>query len=79
MEMRCTAASDARAAELDVAHVADVKDADAGAHGHVLGGEAGVFDRHVPAAEVDHLGAELAMNRVECCFAKSWNNGSRQG
>ena len=53
------------AAELDVAHVGDVEDADAGAHGHVLGDEAGVFDGHVPAAEVDHLGAEAAVGGVQ--------------
>ena len=39
-------------AQLDFAHVADVEDADAGAHGHVLGNQAArVFHRHVPAAE----------------------------
>ena len=44
-------------AQLNLAHVAHVKDADARAHGDVLGNQAGVFDRHIPAAEIDHLGA----------------------
>ena len=56
------------AAQLDFTHVADVEDADARAHGHVLGNQAGVFHRHVPAAKVDHLGAALAMSWVERCF-----------
>jgi hypothetical protein len=55
----------AGAAELDVAHVRDVEEADAGADGHVFGDEAGVFDGHVPAPEVDHLGAVRAMGCVE--------------
>jgi hypothetical protein len=49
----------------DVAHVADIEDADTGADGHVLGDQAGVLDRHVPAAEIDHLGARLAMDSVQ--------------
>ncbi len=59
----------AGAAELDLAHVADVEEADAGAHRHVLGDQAaagtGIFDGHVPAAEVDHLGLECAVRGVE--------------
>ena len=35
------------------------------AHGHVLVGDAGVFDRHVPAAELDHARAERPVPRVE--------------
>ncbi len=64
----------AGAAKLDLAHVAHVKEAHAGAHGHVLGDQSnaeaaaggGIFDRHVPSAEVDHLGLEGAMRGVEC-------------
>ena len=43
-----------------LAEVAHVEDADALAHGGVLGDDAaaGVLDRHVPATEVGHLGAE---------------------
>ena len=48
----------ARTAELDIAHVADVKESYAGADRHVLRGNAGVLDRHVPAAEIDHFGPE---------------------
>ena len=59
----------AGAAKLDLAHVAHVEQAHAGAHGQVLGDEAaagtGILDRHIPAAEVDHLGLERAMGGVE--------------
>ena len=74
MEMCCTAASACGPGQPDVAHVADVEDADAGAHGHVLGDDAaadgcGIFDRHVPAVEFDHLRAHLAMDGVQRSFA----------
>jgi hypothetical protein len=45
------------ARDLDLAHVADVEQAGARAHGHVFGDDAGVFDRHIPAAEGHHAGA----------------------
>ena len=50
-----------------LAEVADVEDADALAHRGVLGDDAaaGVLDRHVPAAEVGHLGAEGDVAVVE--------------
>ena len=54
----------AGAAELDVAHVGDVEEADGGAYGHVFGDEAGVLDGHVPAAEVDHFGFGGAVGGV---------------
>ena len=69
--MCCTAASDDGPRSWMSAHVADVKDADAGAYGYVFGDEPGVFDRHVPAAEVDHLRAELAMGGVQSGLTKS--------
>ncbi len=65
-----------RAAQLNVAHVADIEDAHAGAYGKMLGGQAGIFDRHVPTAKVDHLRAELAMGGVQGGLAE---NGSRYG
>ena len=68
IEMCCTAASASRSGQADVAHVADVKDAHAGANGNVLGDNATrrrIFDRHVPAIELDHVGAHLAMNGVQ--------------
>jgi hypothetical protein len=59
----------AGAAELDLAHVANVEQAHAGAHGHVFGDEAAagtwIFDGHIPAAKVHHLGFEGAVRRVE--------------
>ena len=55
--------------ELDLAHMADVEEADSGAHGHVLGDQAAswtwIFDRHLPAAEIDHPGFEDAVRGVE--------------
>ena len=52
-----------RPANFDLAHVADVEQAHALAHGVVLIDDAGVVDRHVPAAEIDHLRAHSAMGR----------------
>jgi len=52
--------------DADLAHVAHVEQADLGAHGHVLGDDAGgVLDGHVPAAEVHHLGPEGPVDGVE--------------
>ena len=70
MEMCWTAASELGPLSWMSPMWRDVEDADAGAHGHVLGDEAGVFDRHVPAAEVDHLGAEAAVGGVQCGLAE---------
>jgi hypothetical protein len=30
----------------------------------VLGKNAGIFERHIPAAKIDHLGAQAAMGGV---------------
>ena len=68
----------ARAAELDIAHVADVEQPYAGADRHVLGGDAGVFDRHIPAAEIDHLGAELPVDTIECGLAQGRSGEEQQ-
>ena len=50
----------ARAGDARLAEVRDVEDADRRAHRGVLADDAaaGVLDRHLPAAEVGHLGAE---------------------
>ncbi len=53
-----------RAADFDLAHVADVKNAGGAADGVVLLDDAGVLHGHVPAAKIDHFGAELTMDRV---------------
>ncbi len=60
----------ARSAKLNIAHVRDIKQAYARADGHMLRDEAGVFDRHIPAAEVDHLGFVLAVPCVQSSRAK---------
>src|SRR5262249_54863740 len=51
--------------ESDITHVADVKNAYTGAYGQVLGDNAGVLNRHIPAVELDHFCAQLAMNGVQ--------------
>ena len=55
----------AGAADLDLAEVREVEDADGLAHGAVLGQGALVLDRHVPAGEGAHLGVEAAVDGVE--------------
>ena len=51
--------------DFDLAHVADIEQADGFPYGVVLVDEAGVLDGHVPSAEVDHFGAEGAMYGIE--------------
>ena len=63
--IHCTAASASRAGQLDLAHVADVEQPGARADGQVLVGDAGVFDGHVPAAELDHASAGRPVPGVE--------------
>ena len=53
------------AGDLDLAHVADVEEPRARSDGLMLVDDARVFDRHVPAAELDHAGAERTVTRVE--------------
>ena len=67
------------ARDLDLPHVADVEQPGARAHGHVLVDDAGVFDRHVPAAELDHPGAEGAMPGVERGFLEGRRARLRHG
>ena len=66
-----------RPGQADVAHVADVENAHAGAHRIVLGHDAArgrVFHGHVPAIEFDHFGAHLAMDRMERGLADGWRS-----
>ena len=53
------------AGHLDLAHVADVEEADAGANGKVLVRDARILHGHVPAAERHHAGAQRDMTRVQ--------------
>ncbi len=52
------AAAGARCGDANVAHVANVKNANAAANGFMFGDQAAsgrVFDRHIPAAEIHHF------------------------
>ena len=53
------------AGHLDLTHVADIEESRTGSNGHVLVGDAGVLDGHVPSGEVDHTGAAGDVHRVE--------------
>src|SRR5690348_16465343 len=59
------------AANLDFAHVAHVEDSGTVADGIVLGKDAAVFERHVPAAEIDHFCAHAPVHMVQSCFAET--------
>src|SRR6185437_15300978 len=59
------------AANLDFAHVAHVEDSGTVADGFVLGKNAAVFERHVPAAEIDHLCAHAPVHMVQSCFTET--------
>jgi hypothetical protein len=54
-----------RPLDLELAHVRDVEDARVRADGAVLGDDAGVLDRHLPAGEGNHARAELDVSVVE--------------
>src|SRR6185503_12222418 len=56
------------AGDLDLAHVADVEQAGARTHRGVLGDDARVLDRHVPAAKRHHPRAGGAVASVERRF-----------
>ena len=59
-----------RAAQLDFAHVADVDKAGSRARGQMFADDSGIFDGHIPAAKVNHLGAHAAMYGVESRLAE---------
>ena len=62
------------------AEMAHVERDGVGAAGHVLGDRAGVVrERHLPATEVDHLGAEGAMLGVERRVAQVGHDPGRAG
>jgi len=59
-----------RACEANIAHVADVEDAHSGADNHMFGDDSAangrrIFDGHIPAVELDHLRAHLAMDGIQ--------------
>ena len=54
-----------RPANFDLAHVADIEQADRVAHGVVFVDQAGILHRHIPAAEIDHLRAGRAVHFVQ--------------
>jgi len=54
-----------RARHLDLAHVAQVEQADGGAHGRVLGGLAAIAQRQRPAGETGHRRAQPQVHVVQ--------------
>ena len=72
-----------RPGQANVAHVADVENTHAGAHGHVLVDNSaadgrGILHRHVPAVEFHHLRAHLAMDSVQRSFSDGCGAGGRR-
>src|SRR5439155_6193550 len=70
------------AGEADIAHVADVKNADASADCIVLSNNSArrrIFDWHLPAVEVDHLCTHLAMGGVERSLSGDWRSSLNSG
>jgi hypothetical protein len=53
------------AADFDLTHVADIEQPDRRADGLVLVDDPGVLDRHVPTAEIHHLGAQPAVDGIQ--------------
>ncbi len=66
-------------ADFDLAHVADIEQPNRVAHGVVFIHDAGVLDRHVPAAEIDHAGRAGTMNFVERSAAQRQGFGHGLG
>ena len=52
-------------ADFDFSHVADIEYADTSPYGLMLGDNARVFDRHFPAAEIDHASSGRSMNSIQ--------------
>jgi hypothetical protein len=63
------------ARDLDLPHVADVEQPRARPDGQVLVTDAGVLNRHVPAAEFNHPGTKRSMARVEGSFLERAGRG----
>src|SRR5262245_12916231 len=65
------------AGNFNLAHVADIEDGSRGAHRHVLAGNAGVLDGHLPAGKRHHPGVQCTVTGVE--WSLSELGGSRVG
>ena len=59
----------AGASNFNLAHMAYVEESRSRAYGFVLSQNARVLEWHVPAAEINHLGAQLAMDGIQSCLA----------
>ena len=64
-----------RAGLFDVSHMGQIEVAGARAHRQVLVGDAGVLDRHVPAAERHHPRTERDVAGVQGCSLESGGIG----
>ncbi len=73
-----------RPAQSDVAHVTDIENPDTSANRHVFSDNAAayrrrIFNRHVPPAELNHLGAQRTMNGIQRSLANlGWNGLNRR-
>src|SRR5437016_2634426 len=59
--------------DADITHVADIEDPHSASHCSVFSYQSascGILDRHVPTAEIDHLCAQEAMQRIQRGLAK---------
>ena len=68
--------------QANITHVTDVEDAHAGAHRIVLSDNAArrrIFDGHIPAIEIHHLRAHLAMDGVKRSLANGWRGRRNSG
>src|SRR6516165_9711211 len=52
-------------ADLNFTHVADVEQAHRPAHGKVLFHDSGILNGHLPAAKINHSGAQAHMHAVK--------------
>ena len=68
-----------RAGDVDLAHVADIENTHAAAHGEVFFDQRGILHGHVPAAEIHHFGAHRAMGGVQAGGFQGGRGGHQIG
>jgi len=76
------AAVSPRGGNANVAHMANVKNADAGANGLMFGDQptgGRILNRHIPATEIHHFCAQTAVHGIQRCFTKFGCGGRIDG